>query len=133
MKEETWVGHVAVGLVLSGSAVLVGRRPPGAHLEGLCEFPGGKREPDEDIRSALDRELREEVGIELEEALPLPPGLRYDYEDRSVLLFPFFCRVRESSVQGPLPEPWRWVPLAELPALDFPPANAPLLRFLART
>lgn len=43
--------------------VLVGQRLPGTHMAGFWEFPGGKRLPEESPRAALDRELREELGI----------------------------------------------------------------------
>ncbi len=43
--------------------VLIAQRPPGKHLAGGWEFPGGKLEPGEDRRAGLARELREELGI----------------------------------------------------------------------
>ena len=56
---------VAAALVDRAGRVLVQRRPPGKALAGLWEFPGGKVEPGEDPESALHRELREELGIEV--------------------------------------------------------------------
>ena len=42
------------------------QRGPGAGQAGRWEFPGGKREPGEDDQTALARELREELGVDLE-------------------------------------------------------------------
>jgi 8-oxo-dGTP diphosphatase len=49
---------------------LMASRPPGKVYAGWWEFPGGKVEAGESAREALDRELREELGIEVEEAWP---------------------------------------------------------------
>lgn len=57
---------VAAGLVFRGGKLLLTQRHPAAHLGGLWEFPGGKREPEETFEQCLVRELREELGIEVE-------------------------------------------------------------------
>lgn len=49
---------------------LLAQRPPGKVYEGYWEFPGGKVDPGEPIAHALDRELREELGIDVELAYP---------------------------------------------------------------
>ncbi|MGH7330454.1 MAG: (deoxy)nucleoside triphosphate pyrophosphohydrolase, partial [Polyangiaceae bacterium] len=56
---------VSAGVIIEKSHVLLTQRKAGAHLEGMWEFPGGKVEPGEDPRAALVRELREELGIEV--------------------------------------------------------------------
>jgi 8-oxo-dGTP diphosphatase len=48
---------------LRGRTVLVAQRPSGKHHAGLWEFPGGKVEPGESLRQALQRELQEELGV----------------------------------------------------------------------
>lgn len=58
--------EVAVGILLkNGSKVLMGRRPDGKPYAGYWEFPGGKLEPRESVALALQRELKEELGIEI--------------------------------------------------------------------
>jgi 8-oxo-dGTP diphosphatase len=49
---------------------LMASRPPGKVYAGWWEFPGGKVEVGESARQALDRELREELGIEVDAAWP---------------------------------------------------------------
>ena len=57
--------HVVAGVLTDPSGrVLLAQRPPGKHLAGLWEFPGGKIEAGEDAAAALMRELGEELGIE---------------------------------------------------------------------
>jgi mutator protein MutT len=56
--------EVSAGLVFRNGKLLITQRYPNAHLGGLWEFPGGKRECDESFEACLARELREELGIE---------------------------------------------------------------------
>ncbi|MGL1503065.1 NUDIX domain-containing protein, partial [Vibrio parahaemolyticus] len=58
---------VACALIDTDSRVLIAQRPEGKTLAGLWEFPGGKLEPGERPEPALIRELREELGIKVEE------------------------------------------------------------------
>jgi 8-oxo-dGTP diphosphatase len=60
----------AAVLLRADGAVLLAQRPAGKAYEGYWEFPGGKFEPGEAPRAALDRELREELGIVVRRASP---------------------------------------------------------------
>ena len=78
---------VAVGVIYnsSGDKVLISRRNKGQHLAGYWEFPGGKIKSNEDVRSALKRELYEELGIEIKKTRPLTL-IKHDYPEKKVLL-----------------------------------------------
>src|ERR1700731_5151911 len=62
----------AVALIDQDCRVLITQRPRGKSFAGLWEFPGGKLEVDERPEAALIRELREELGIAVEEACLAP-------------------------------------------------------------
>ncbi len=63
--------HVAVGVLQDADGrVLLAERPAGKPMAGYWEFPGGKIEPHEDSRTALGRELHEELGIDIDLTLP---------------------------------------------------------------
>lgn len=80
------VMHVMAGVLTdSAGRVLLAQRPPGKHLAGLWEFPGGKLEADESPADGLVRELREELGIEASIGEPLI-RVPWRYGDRSLLL-----------------------------------------------
>lgn len=57
--------RVVAAVVSRGDELLVGQRPPGKRHAGLWEFPGGKCERDEPLSTAVRRELREELGVEV--------------------------------------------------------------------
>ena len=60
------VVQVAVGVLLRGDgAFLLTSRPAGKPYAGYWEFPGGKLEAGEDVRAALQRELHEELGVQV--------------------------------------------------------------------
>src|SRR5579863_10083257 len=65
--------------------VLIAERPAGKPLAGYWEFPGGKLERDEPEVEALKRELREELGIEVQAAYRLL-GFSHLYPERRVHL-----------------------------------------------
>src|SRR5450631_1330495 len=65
------VTQVAVGvLVRADGAVLMADRPVGKPYAGYWEFPGGKIEDGESVARALERELREELGVDIEGSTP---------------------------------------------------------------
>ena len=65
------VTRVAVGVLLrADGAVLLADRPAGKPYAGYWEFPGGKVEPGEQVAAALERELHEELGIDIGPSVP---------------------------------------------------------------
>jgi len=66
-------------------AFLMASRPPGKVYAGWWEFPGGKVEAGESARQALDRELKEELGITVTHAHPWL-NRAFEYEHASVML-----------------------------------------------
>jgi 8-oxo-dGTP diphosphatase len=65
---------VAVAIMDQGGRVLLQQRPPGKHLAGCWEFPGGKVEKGETPEDALIRETIEELDVTLDRALLEPIG-----------------------------------------------------------
>lgn len=91
----------------------------------LWEFPGGKVREGEDPRKALQRELREELEIEVEVGEILETVFHI-YPEHPILLLAYRCRIK-----GGIPKPigcrdFRWVGLKELKELAMPPADDPI-------
>jgi len=120
---------VAAAVVQRAERYLVTRRLRGTHLEGMWEFPGGKCEPGETHAACLRREILEELGCAAAVGERLLT-VAHDYGDRSVELHFFRCEM--TGEPAPLlGQEIRWVTRAELRGLDFPPADADLIRLLA--
>lgn len=119
--------HVAVAVIENARGeFLLARRPQHLHQGGLWEFPGGKVEPGEDIRTALDRELHEELGITATIARPLL-RVRHDYPDKTVLLDVWRVTAIHGTPHGREGQPLTWVAPGELRGYQFPQANAPIV------
>ena len=119
--------HVAVAVIENARGeFLLARRPAHAHQGGLWEFPGGKVEPGEDIRVALDRELHEELGITSSSARPML-RVRHDYPDKTVLLDVWRVTAIQGAPHGREGQPVVWVAPSELRNYQFPQANVPIV------
>ncbi len=57
--------HIVAAVIIKNGRVLIGKRPMQKAMGGFFEFPGGKIEPEETVNSAIIRECKEELGIEL--------------------------------------------------------------------
>jgi 8-oxo-dGTP diphosphatase len=109
---------------------LITRRRQGTHLEGLWEFPGGKRELDETLEESLRRELQEELGARFH-VDELIETVRWAYPEKTVVLSFFRCRLEAGEIGPREGQLMQWVAPANLRHYDFPPADAELLARLA--
>ena len=121
---------IAVGLVTDGAGrILVQRRPEDAMLGGLWEFPGGKAEPGEGLEAACAREIREEVGLEVEVGAPVA-RVDHAYSHFRITMHAFRCRVLSGEPRTSTGEPWAWVPPEGLDGYAFPRANRRVIEAL---
>jgi len=121
--------EVAAALVFRDGKLLITQRHTDAHLGGLWEFPGGKRELEETFEACLARELREELGIEVAVG-ELVESLTHAYPDKTVHLRFFRCRWLEHEPRALDCPAFKWVRAAELKDYAFPAADARLLETL---
>ena len=100
-------------------------------MGGFWEFPGGKRRAEETFTECLRRELREELGIEVE-VLELVGAFPHAYPEKIVHLRFHRCRWVRNEPQALGCRAWAWVTQAELDHYRFPPADERLLEQLTR-
>ena len=108
--------------------VLLSKRTDGLY-KGHWEFPGGKLEEDESPEDCLRREIKEELGIEIEvgrikEVVWMP------YEGFNLLLLLYRCRLKGGNPKPLGCEEVCWFKREELRGLRMPPADRELLRRL---
>ncbi len=122
---------VAAGLVFHRGRLLLSQRRAGDHLGGLWEFPGGKIEPGESAAACLQRELREELAIEVE-VNDRVAIVEHAYPERHVRLHFYRCRLRAGQPRAVGCQAFAWVTAEELTRYDFPAADAGLIVRLVR-
>ena len=128
--DPTGTTQIGLGIVVvregARPRVLISRRRREAVLGGLWEFPGGKVEPGESVEACVRRELREELGVEVETVTRLP-ALEHIYPHGRVRLMPVICHLMQGRPRALQVAEWRFVMPEELEGYAFPAANAPLV------
>jgi 8-oxo-dGTP diphosphatase len=119
---------VVAAVIEQNGRFLVTRRLEGTHLAGLWEFPGGKIADGETHADALTRELREELDVDVIVADQIFE-VEHAYDDRLIALHFYRCTLR-GTPRPLLGQQMQWIPRTELRVLDFPPADAELIRLL---
>jgi mutator protein MutT len=124
-----FVHVVAAAVTDADGRVLIAQRPPGKHLAGGWEFPGGKLESGEAREAGLARELHEELGITIATPRPLI-RVRHAYPARDVLLDIWVVTCYEGEPRGLDGQALRWCAQDDLPAADLLPADKPIVAAL---
>ena len=109
---------------------LITQRRHGSHLEGLWEFPGGKRNAGEELAGCLARELTEELGACFTVGEKVDT-IRWEYPDRTIVLHFFTCHLASGTIEPREGQAMAWVAPADLSRYDFPPADRELIVRLA--
>ena len=121
----------ACALVDTDGRVLLAQRPAGRPMAGLWEFPGGKVEAGERLEETLIRELKEELGIVVNEACLAPLTFAsHSYPDFHLLMPLYVCRRWEGTATALEGQALAWVRANRLRDYPMPPADEPLVAHL---
>ena len=122
--------HVAVAIIKnSNQEVLVALRSPDSHQGNLWEFPGGKLELAETVFAALQREIREEIGLLIRAAYPFIK-IQHDYGDKQVLLDVWQVTEFDGVAVGREGQKIQWLAPKDMESRQFPEANHRIINLL---
>jgi len=121
--------EVTAGIIWKDDHLLITRRPPKGLLGGLWEFPGGKLEPDEELKDCLKREIREELGIAIEVGARLT-SVEHAYTHFRITLHAFECRYRGGRIRLIGIDDYRWILPGELDEFALPAADHKIIALL---
>ena len=82
------------------------------------EFPGGKLKKDESPKASIVREIREELGLEVDPQRLLTPVV-HNYDSQSVKLIPVVCGIVDGLILLSEHQEYRWVACEKLEELDW--------------
>jgi 8-oxo-dGTP diphosphatase len=116
-------------LIRSDGAVLLAQRPSSKVYSGYWEFPGGKIEPGEPVAEALRREIREELGIEIERAYPWITRV-FTYPHAKVRLHFYRVTAWRGEPRALEHQAIAWQRPGAIELAPLLPANGPVLRSL---
>ena len=121
---------VVAALIWRDGQVLVSRRRIDQAMPNLWEFPGGKVESGESPQAALAREIREELGCEVDVGR-IEDVVFHDYPTFDLYMLVYPCRIASGVPSAVAVAEIVWVHPSRLPSMDLLPADFPLARRLA--
>ncbi|WP_236027164.1 (deoxy)nucleoside triphosphate pyrophosphohydrolase [Gelidibacter pelagius] len=121
--------HVVCAIIYNDDEILIAQRNDKMALPLKWEFPGGKVEKGEDKKTALRREIKEELAMEIEVGKALEPVI-YHYQDFSITLYPYVCGALTKEFIKREHREIRWEKIENLKKYDWAAADVPVVKKL---
>jgi len=118
--------HVTCAIIERDGLVLVAQRSANTSLPLKWEFPGGKINPGESYQECLQRELMEEMGVQVKIEKMLPSSTHH-YPKFTVTLYPFVCRITKGEITLHEHADSAWLAPDRLHTLDWAEADLPVI------
>lgn len=115
--------YVGVACIYRDGKYLIQTRPKGKSFSGSWEFPGGKREPKEDIRHCVKREIMEEIGVDISVRPPFHQE-RLEFPYVTLMLTFHRCQIQSGEPKPLEKQKIRWVAPDEFEQVGFLETNA---------
>lgn len=117
---------VVCAIIQSEKKILIAQRSESMKLPLKWEFPGGKIEEGENKKEALEREIYEELrmNIEVHEALT---SVEHHYPEFSITLYPFLCDVKSKDFVKTEHKDIKWEKKENLTNYDWAAADIPIV------
>jgi len=121
---------VVAALIRRDGLLLISRRRLDQAMPHFWEFPGGKVEAGEAPQAALAREVREELGCDVEVGR-IDDVVFHAYPAFDLYMLVYGCRLVAGEPRAVAVAEIAWVPPGRLPEIELLPADLPLARRLA--
>lgn len=122
--------EIGVGLIVNRkNELLIALRPNDSMLGGLWEFPGGKKEKNETIKETVARELKEELGVDVE-VFSKFRDLKHAYSHFKITMHAYWCRIVKGNPEARSSQKIKWVSLDDIDEFPFPKASKTLINDL---
>ena len=122
--------QIGVGMITDSShRMLIALRPDDVMLGGLWEFPGGKQKKNESIEKTVERELKEELGVDVNVNNKFMQ-LKHAYSHFKITLHAYWCTIESGTPEPRSSNGLKWVSLSEIDEYPFPKANKVLIEKL---
>ena len=122
---------VTAAIIKDKSQLLIAKRHSKDPLGGKWEFPGGKIEPGETPQVCLVREIKEELGVDVEIG-PFYDDNVYSSQDHDIHLLFYWAEVINGEVIPVVHDDLKWITIEELANFDFAPADIPIVKRLMK-
>ena len=122
---------VSAALLRKDHKILITKRPAAKQQGGFWEFPGGKLHSDETPQQALQRELREELVLEVEVGA-IFEVVYHRYDWGPVLILVYECRPLSTVIRNLEVDEHRWISVEQLSEYDLLAADRPIIDKLLR-
>jgi 8-oxo-dGTP diphosphatase len=117
---------VTAGIIRKDGSFLLARRSSGEKLAGFWEFPGGKLENGETPEACLERELKEELGIQTRIGEKCAQNL-YEYDHGRFCIVAYFVDWISGDPRPKVHDRLEWVKIDELMGYRLLPADIPIV------
>lgn len=111
--------------------ILCALRSPHMAIPNMWEFPGGKVEPNEDLFTALKREIEEELHCEIE-TRELHNDIVHEYETFIINLIAIKCKIVRGTPTPTEHSKLIWLKRENLASLVWAPADIPAVEQLIK-
>ena len=118
--------EVTAAIICKDGKFLICQRAKGKDCELLWEFPGGKIETGETAEHCIQREIQEELGVELG-FLRRFTDVVYEYPNRTVHLHFFLGEIASGELICKEHNALTWITVDEIPDYRFCPADDAML------
>lgn len=119
---------VVAALLEKENKVFIAKRLKGKY-ENKWEFPGGKVEPGETEKAAIEREIKEEFNLNVK-AIDFVCNNIHEYTDIVVDLRLYKCKFISGEIYMIDHKESIWIEKERLLEYDFAPADIPIVKFI---